>query len=53
MKNYQVWSTHAEPDSEPLDVLEVKRTNPQTAHDDANLIRTVCFRRAWVQEVAA
>ena len=47
--SYQVWSTHVEP--EPHDVLEVRRTDKNTAYDDAGLIRTILFRRAWVQEV--
>lgn len=49
--SYQVWSTIAEPDQEPRDQLESRRTDKGVAYDDAALIRTVCFRRAWVQEV--
>jgi hypothetical protein len=47
--SYQVWSQHADP--EPRDVLETRRTDKAAALEDVNMLRTVCHRRAWIQEI--
>lgn len=61
---YQVWSTHVEhkgarthaperkePVSDPVDKLEVTRTDRKVAEEDRALVAEVLHRKAWINEV--
>jgi hypothetical protein len=46
---YAVWSTHKDGlESPTYDVLEVRRTDPRVAAEDAKLISSTFKRPAWV-----
>lgn len=48
---YEVYSTHVLEDGQSYTELETRRTAKGVAYDDANLIRGVLHRKAWVIEV--
>lgn len=53
MKKYVVWSQHPEKldtDGSPLAICELVRTDRNTAYNDAEIIRGIVGRKAWVQE---
>ena len=56
MHAFQVISVHVTENTEgevigSREVLEVQRTHKSTALNDADIIRTVLHRKAWVVEV--
>lgn len=50
---YQIWSTHVSEDKEvePFDVQELRRTDRKTAENDADIIKSILFRKSWIQEI--
>jgi len=63
VSRYQVWSTHVEfkgakthaPERKETvtpatDVLEVSRSDPKVAAEDAAIFREIFHRRAWVKD---
>jgi hypothetical protein len=48
---YAVWSTHVPEEGEPVDVLEVTRTDRSVANNDRMIIQEIFHRKAWVHEV--
>lgn len=53
MKKYVVWSqdpVKLDPSGNPLVMCELSRTEKSVAYHDAELIRGIIGRKAWVQE---
>jgi hypothetical protein len=61
MSRYQVWSTHVDytaakthaperKDAPAVDVLEVSRTDPKVAAEDAAIFREIFHRKSWVRD---
>lgn len=48
---YKVYSQHVSENGDSHEELETRRTSKGVAYDDANLIRGVLHRKAWVVEV--
>jgi hypothetical protein len=48
---YEVYSQHVTEDGQTSEALETRRTAKGVAYDDANLIRGILHRKAWVVEV--
>lgn len=48
--SYEVYSLLVSEEGDTQEVLETRRTDKGTAYDDANLIRGILHRKAWVVE---
>lgn len=49
---YVVWSAQLIND-QTVEVIEVTRSDPRVANEDASLIREVLHRKSWVQDTEA